>query len=136
MSGEHDASSGNGETAAPVSPSANQNLTDTTTTDVSQVVGQTHLHAGPLPPPSTLQAYDQIHPGTAERIIRRWEQQTDHRHRLERRGQWFALTIALAGMGSGIVCTALGEPWVGGGIAITAVLGISVTALIRLLPRT
>ncbi len=42
-------------------------------------------YRGPLPPPDMLERYEQIHHGTAERIIKRFEQEAEHRHTLERR---------------------------------------------------
>lgn len=40
-------------------------------------------HSGPLPDPSTLAAYERMHPGTAERIIQMAERQQSHRMQLE-----------------------------------------------------
>lgn len=40
---------------------------------------------GPLPPPRILHDYDQIVPGSAERIISLWENQVQHRQDLEKR---------------------------------------------------
>jgi uncharacterized membrane protein len=41
-------------------------------------------HAGPLPAPDTLKAYDEIVPGMAERLLVNFEKQVDHRIALER----------------------------------------------------
>ena len=40
---------------------------------------------GPLPPPQILNHYDQIVPGSAERIISLWESQVRHRQELEKK---------------------------------------------------
>jgi uncharacterized membrane protein len=40
--------------------------------------------SGPLPDPATLKAYDMVLPGLAERIVNRWETQSDHRISLEK----------------------------------------------------
>lgn len=41
------------------------------------------LFVGPLPPPSTLQGYEQAFPGAASRIIKMAENQSQHRQRIE-----------------------------------------------------
>jgi len=69
------------------------------------------MMSGPLPPPQTLERYDKVVPGGAERIVGWVEEQSSHRQTLERlrlegdlanerRGQWFALTITLATLGA------------------------------------
>lgn len=45
---------------------------------------QVEAHAGPLPAPDTLKAYDEIVPGMAERLLSNFERQIDHRITLER----------------------------------------------------
>jgi len=39
---------------------------------------------GPLPPPASLAEFDEVVPGSAERIIRQFELESDHRRALER----------------------------------------------------
>lgn len=81
-----------------------------------QVVLQQQHHSGPLPSPETLARYDQLLPGTAQRIIAMAEReqahaisqqqialQSDVRARegalaILRRGQIFALIVALVGI--------------------------------------
>lgn len=41
------------------------------------------LHSGPLPDPETWARYDQILPGTAERLLAGYERQSAHRQKLE-----------------------------------------------------
>jgi uncharacterized membrane protein len=64
---------------------------------------------GPLPPPDILEAYNQIVDGGAERIFRKFEEQSEHRMNLERlaigeelkqskRGQIFGFIVALFGL--------------------------------------
>jgi uncharacterized membrane protein len=66
--------------------------------------------SGPLPPPEMLVQYNEAFPGCAERIVKMAEEQSAHRRtqeakvidanvKREGRGSWFALIIALAGMG-------------------------------------
>lgn len=40
-------------------------------------------YSGPLPPPSFLNQFEQIVPGSAERIIRYSEREQEHRHNIE-----------------------------------------------------
>ena len=42
-------------------------------------------HSGPLPSPETFRADELAHPGTAERILQRFEKQSDHRMTMERK---------------------------------------------------
>lgn len=42
---------------------------------------------GPIPPPATMQAINEIVPGGAERLIKQFELESEHRRRMERRGQ-------------------------------------------------
>lgn len=64
---------------------------------------------GPLPPPETLEKYQRILPGSAERILQMAEREQAHRHRLEaefvrisRRGQLFAFFLGLIGLAGGL----------------------------------
>jgi uncharacterized membrane protein len=85
-------------------------------------------YSGPLPAPADLQAYEMILPGTAERIITAFEQQTAHRHDLEQvvvagsegrsgRGQILTFIVLMTGVLGGCVVAVLGEPIAGGTIA-------------------
>src|SRR3989344_3489230 len=48
-----------------------------------------NYHSGPLPAPETLQKYNQILPGLADRIVKMAENQSIHRQKLESRVVWF-----------------------------------------------
>jgi uncharacterized membrane protein len=85
--------------------------------------------SGPLPPPTILEAYNQIIPNGAERIMAMAERNQSHRHDIENRvvngnlraqprGQWFAFTISLVAIGGGIGLAAYGMD----AIAITSIL--------------
>lgn len=50
-----------------------------------------YFYQGPLPSPEQLQGYEDIVPGSAERIIGRLEGETSHRHGMERRGNTLLL---------------------------------------------
>lgn len=92
---------------------------------------------GPLPPPGALQAFEDIVPGAASRIVGEFEKEAEHRRGLERAqanfvrwdthiGQALAIVFALAGFG--VVCFAIyrNAPWVaavlGGGLIGAGIL--------------
>lgn len=107
---------------------------------VAEVVRQTlqvTSFSGPLPPPDQLEHYERIAPGIAERIVAMAEQhvsmadrQMQHRHGLEnrvvdsniklaKRGQIFAYSLGVIGLGGGMFLIHAGlELWGG-----TAFLG-------------
>lgn len=43
-----------------------------------------YYHQGALPAPETLQRYDEVLPGLANRIVTRMEREGEHRHSIER----------------------------------------------------
>ena len=76
--------------------------------------------SGPLPPPVLLEKYEQICPGAADRILKQWETQTEHRQGLEnravdsniansRRGQVFAFILALVTLGIAVWLITIGR---------------------------
>lgn len=73
---------------------------------VAQMIIQQAGYSGPIPPPSALAAYEEVLPGSAERILNMAEREQQHRHdiiertvRLEGRlgpmGMIFAFIIAI-----------------------------------------
>lgn len=98
---------------------------------------QISSHEGPLPPPDTLRAFDDIVPGAAERIIAMAERQSAHRISMEsqalgarigegKRGQVCAFLISLLGLGGFIYLAATGHHW--SGLAALVVSAGTVTA--------
>ena len=82
----------------------------------------TAMFQGPIPPPSLLKHYDEIIPGSAERILKMSEKQSEHRQHLERavvtsgirnaqHGQVFGLIIGLGGLASATILGVFGQPW-------------------------
>jgi uncharacterized membrane protein len=76
---------------------------------------------GPLPPPTTLEKYNDIIPNGAERIMKMAEDQSKHRQDIEKKaissditnsrlGLIFGLTIGLGGILSGTYCIINGYP--------------------------
>jgi uncharacterized membrane protein len=93
--------------------------------------------SGPIPPPETLAHYNEVLPGSAEKILGWAESQTRHRQDLEsrvidsdianlKRGQIFAFTLGVAGIAVGAWLIYLGKELqgtvFGGGTLVTLAL--------------
>ncbi|MEX6507860.1 DUF2335 domain-containing protein [Jiella sp. M17.18] len=100
---------------------------------------------GPLPPPDTLKAFDEVVPGSAERILAAWEGETAHRHAIERAelkifglntilGRVFALIFVLAALGVAAYAATLGAQWFASILSGATILGV-VMAFIRISRR-
>lgn len=98
-----------GERADVVAPGMDEGE-ETVRRTVSQTqlaaVAATHFE-GPIPPPAILQGYEDVIPGSAERILRMAEQESSYRHGLttkmlnadisrSNRGLWLGWVVALA----------------------------------------
>src|SRR5262249_59414898 len=86
----------------------------------SSVSGQITI-SGPLPPPQILAGYDEVLPGSAERIIAMAEADSKHQRDMDRaifeatsserrRGQNYALLIALVAFLTALFALYLGSP--------------------------
>lgn len=91
--------------------------------------------SGPLPPPSELIAYNEIIPQGADRIMKMAEAQNSHRieiekrvissqHGQESRGQFLGFVIAIVGLLCGSYVAVSGQPWAGGVIGGTPLVGL------------
>src|SRR6266702_7579052 len=98
--------------------------------------------SGPLPPPSLLGQYEQIVPGSAERIIRTFEAEVSHRHEMERVlvdadvkvhkstiteiriGQILAFVLSLCFLGGGTFLAYHGKQLAGAFLGSTGLVGI------------
>ena len=111
----------------------------TSTQHIQARMQQTTIR-GPLPPPEILQQYEVILPGMAERLVKAFEAQGDHRRdmddkalsmnfRLARVGQVFAFILGLAALGCGTYLIATGHN--AQGIAVVfGTIGSMVTAFL------
>ncbi len=107
----------------------------------------TEVHSGPLPDPETLAAYDQIAPGTSERLLRLLEvphemavEQQAHRIDLEKkviasdiRRSWAGLVVGavvVAGVVTGGIALILGDKPVEGLAALVTALGAPLGAFL------
>jgi len=91
--------------------------------------------SGPLPPPSVLDHYNQIHPGSAEIIITLWQDQVRHRQELEKKaitadilqswaGSIMGFIVAMTALASGTYAIHLGRPAEGIAAILTALAGL------------
>lgn len=97
-------------------------------------------YRAPVPPPSTLQGYENVVKGSAKQILDQASEQTAHRIRLEskaldasignsKRGQWFGFVIALAVVGVGALAVFTGAGLIGLGLilpGLAALVGVFV----------
>lgn len=94
------------------------------------------FHSGPLPAPEDLAHYDEILPGTADRIISMAESNMNHRQRMEEklvsseyglrtRGQWLALIALFAMLGVIVFTFWLGQPIAGSVLGSATLIAIT-----------
>jgi uncharacterized membrane protein len=85
---------------------------------------QSHKWEAPLPPPSVLEGFNDVVPDGAERIVRAWEQESQHRREIEKAeqrsyyrdalvGKVFALIFVLAALGVSAFAAFIGAEWLG-----------------------
>ncbi len=93
------------------------------------ILEQSGFFSGPLPPPEILKKFDEVVPGSAERLIKMAEGQFVHRTELERKvidsditrskwGQILGFVIAIAGLVASGVVSIYGKEWAGGMIGL------------------
>ena len=99
-------------------------------------VARSNFFSGPLPHPDHLREYENILPGSADRVIRMAEEQAQHRRqletlvftsntKLEARGQILGFLIAITALVGGGYIMASGQSVWGAAVAISAVAGLS-----------
>ncbi len=111
-------------------------------TAAQQLVAQTTSFSGPIPSPATLDEYNQISPGLADRIVSMAETQATHRREIEHKamsadisdqskkfseariGQFCALIIGLAAIAAGTYAATNGAQWPGSLIGGGGVIGL------------
>lgn len=91
--------------------------------------------SGPLPPPQILDAYDEVVPGAAERILKLAESQAAHRQSLERKvvesdiyksyaGLTAAFLIVLASFACAVTIALCGYPWAASPFGVAPLAGL------------
>lgn len=97
---------------------------------------QSHKWEAPLPPPAVLDEFNHVVPNGAERIVRAWELESEHRRQIEHTeqksfyrdrmtGKIFALIFVIAALGVTAWCALVGAEWLGaviGGGTIASVV--------------
>lgn len=89
---------------------------------------------GPLPHPASLQAFEDIAPGTALKIINEFQAEAAHRRKLEKHqafwmmaegyiGQFSAIVFALTALGVATYAIYMGAEWAGAIIGGTMITG-------------
>jgi len=93
-------------------------------------------HSGPLPSPEQLEAYNNIVPNGADRIMQMAENQSKHRMELEKlvtsaqvieskRGQIFALIISVISLGTSLILGLNGHDTVASVIGGTTIVSLA-----------
>jgi len=91
--------------------------------------------SGPLPPPSMYNEYNEVLPGSAERILTMAEKEQDHRIKWESdaletqandqsKGQNYGLIMGIVCIAGSVILVVLGEPIVAGLLAGAPLVGI------------
>lgn len=81
-----------------------------------------YSHIGPLPDPLTLRAYGEIKQDLPERIVSTMEGETNHRHKIESRGQIIAAVLVPLVVIAGLVAILFGYGLYG---VLLAAVGVS-----------
>ena len=91
--------------------------------------------AGPIPPPPVMKQYEEILPGSADRILKMAENQSEHRRWMEKKrlsssnrevhfGQIFGFLIGIVAIVTGGYTALSGAPIPGGFIGTAGVVGL------------
>jgi len=100
-----------------------------TNSDEQGVALRQESFSGPLPPPEILRKFNEVIPGSAERIFKMAEEQFQHRVELERQvirseieqakwGQILGFVIAVFGLAIAGYISVYGNEWAGGIIGV------------------
>lgn len=100
-----------------------------------QVTAETAIFSGPIPHPRILEQYEKILPGSADRIIKMSENQSNHRQRLENFlvgnrlrnemiGMLSGFVLAIVTIVGGIWCILIGKALSGLAAVITPLIGL------------
>jgi len=97
-------------------------------------------YQGPLPDPATLEEYKRVDPRFPDAILNAFQEQSSHRHEMERkllegserranRGQWLGTGLLVAALAGGVWVTLAGHPVVGGA-TVAASLAVGVVSYV------
>lgn len=96
---------------------------------------QLEISQSPWPPPDILERYEQVMPGSADRLIKMVEQEAEHRRALETKqlnreiretctGQWMAFLIGIFTIAAGAYTALQGAEWPGALMGSGGVIGL------------
>jgi len=129
---------------------------DSNSTDSRQMVmaSSQEFFAGPLPPPYIMQGYENILPGSADRILKMAEGEQSHRHAMEsddqkhfqqmvsiqvktdstlqNRGLYLGFALALTTILSGAILIGFGKDGAGFTLILGTVAGIGIAFIVAL----
>ena len=91
---------------------------------------------GDIPPPGVLRGYEELIPGSAERMLKATEDTAAHRHKTEiislqesvrayRRGQWMGIVSVLAGLGTCAYTATIGATGVAAIVGGATLVGVA-----------
>jgi uncharacterized membrane protein len=117
------------DTHEPTQPRGARGTIEVRTRELSE------FHAGPIPPAATLEAYEQLVPGSARRIVRNALTQSAHRRKLESEvvradirqawyGLWIGAIVAAAALLGGMGLVVFGHDVAGTTIVGTSLVGL------------
>lgn len=123
-------------------PNIPQAVLDALPNDIRTSVIQAASFSGPLPPPGMYREYEEVLPGSANRLMELTEDQQKHRHKWEsdaldasisdsKRGQWFGFILSILAIVAAIILALMGRSVVGGLLALVSVSGIAERLLRR-----
>lgn len=109
---------------------------DDVPSESSQMKIESASWLGPLPPPGALRLFEDVVPGSAERILAMAERQADHRIQMERRIIRGDFTQSYLGLAAGFILStmvilggiyliSLGHDWAGGGLIGLNLVGLA-----------
>lgn len=124
-----------------IAPDQVQTVLSSVSIAIRDVVQQSSLYRGPLPPPEFFSKYDSVVPGAADRILAMAEKEQGHRHSWEMRhllwdgitsvlGLVFGWLLSLALTAGAVYCAVIGQAFVAAVLTGFAAFG-AVASLIR-----
>lgn len=109
--------------------------------DPNQLAVTTQQYSGPIPPPNILEGFERIVPGSAERILRMAEQNSEHQQAIEklaltsrfkevRRGQIFGLVAVICALATCLLSLYLGSEKAAMIIGGTTIVGLAAAFIV------
>ena len=95
--------------------------------ELVQIEQHVAYYSGPLPPPKMMRDYEEILPGSADRILSSAERRQRDHARYELLGLVFGFVAALALIGLSAYAIALGFAWQSVGVVIGSIAGTAGT---------